>query len=112
MADAFTLATTLPPFLFSGNQSVALAPVVSATYEVADHTKRLNTNTHLFQLEAINRSIMSGRNADKDVEDYKKTIKQFHMANIAKMPATQTMPVLGRSSLTSATMKHSQKAME
>lgn len=114
MADAYTLATTLPPDLYSANQSIALTPVVSATYEPTDFARKTGTQTHLTKLEAINRAVMSGRRdlADNVIDGIKKDIADYHSQNIAKMPATQTVPVLGMSSLKMATMKHAQKAME
>ena len=114
MADAFTLATTLPPDLFQGNKAVALAPVVSATYESTDFTRGLNTRSHLANYEAISRAVMSGQRdlADNVIDKVKKDIEAYHMGNIAKMPVTKTATVLGMHSLKSITMKHSQKAME
>ena len=114
MADAFTLALTLPPDLFQGNKAVALAPVVSATYESADFSRTMNTRPHLANYEAISRAVMSGQRdlADNVIEKVKKDMDAYHTGNIAKMPATKSVPVLGMSSLKSATMKHSQKAME
>ena len=115
MADAFTLATTLPPDLFSANQSVRLTPVVSATYEPADFARTINNQTHLMKLEAINRAVMSGRRdlADNVIEEVKSGIEAYHTQNIAKMPPTQTIPVLGMSSsLKMATMKHSQNSIQ
>lgn len=114
MANAFTLATTLPPDLFQANKAVALAPVVSATYESADFSRSMNTRPHLANYEAISRAVMSGQRdlADNVVDKVKKDIEAYHTGNIAKMPVTKSVPVLGMSSLKSATMKHSQKAME
>lgn len=114
MADAFKLATTLPPFLFESNNAMALTPVVSATYEPADYEKKVNTQGHLFRLEAINRAVMSGRMdlADNIVEGVKKNIEAYHSQNIAKMPPTQSVPVLGMASMKSMTMKHMKNAME
>lgn len=108
------MATTLPPDLYSGNQSIALTPPISATYEPADFERKNNNQTHLTKLEALNRAVMAGRRdlADNVVEEIKKGIADYHSQNVAKMPATQTMPVLGMSSLKMATMKHSQKAMQ
>lgn len=114
MADAFTLATTLPPFLFESNNAVALAPVVSATYEPADFEKKMNTQSHLTRLEAINRAVMSGKRdlADNVVADVKSRIETYHQTNMKNAPqVTTSMPLLGMSSLKSATMKHSQNAM-
>jgi len=114
MANAFKLATTLPPFLFDANSSMALAPVVSATYEPADFEKKMNTQGHLTRLEAINRAVMSGKRdlADNIVADVKSRIETYHQTNMKNMPQVQSaMPLLGMSSLKSATMKHSQNAM-
>lgn len=114
MANAFTLATTLPPDLYQGNQSIALAPVVSATYESADITRSMNTRPHLVNYEAINRAVMSGQRdlADNVIDKVKKDIEAYHSGNIAKMPPTQSVAVLGMASMKSATMKHSQKSMQ
>lgn len=114
MADAFTLATTLPPDLFSANQSVRIAPVVSGSYEIADVDRKNADKTHLINLEAINRAMMSGRRdlADNVIDEVKRGIAAYHTQNISKMPPVQSVPVLGMSSIKTATMKHSQKAME
>lgn len=112
MADAFTLASTLPPFLYQGNQSMVLTPVISATYEPADFEKKVNTQGHLFNLEAINRAVMSGKNVDANVDSYKKKIAEYHSNNIAKMPTIESVPVLGMASMKTITMKHLKNAME
>lgn len=115
MADAFTLATTLPPFLFESNKSVALAPVVSATYEPADFERKLNTQTHLFDMEAINRSVMSGKKdmTNQLVSKMSANIQSYHEGNMKRIPPTDTIPVLGMTaSMKSITMKHMKNAME
>lgn len=112
MANAFKLATTLPPFLYDGTQSIALTPVVSATYAPEDFERRLNTQTHLLGLETINRAVMSGKNVAESVEMVKKSIRAYHEANIRKMPAVESLPVLGMPTMKSMTMKHMKNAME
>jgi len=93
---------------------MALTPVVSATYEPADFEKKLNTQSHLVRLETINRAVMSGRPAlvDESVMRAQKNIANYHQSNISALPKVgDSMPVLGMSSLKTATLKHSQNAM-
>jgi hypothetical protein len=114
MADPFTLAVTLPPFLFDSNKSMALAPVVSATYAPPDFEKKLNKQVHLLGLESINRAVMSGKNVAETVTDVTDKIDAYHKGNMERFKdSAKAVPILGMdSTLKSATQKHMAKSKE
>jgi hypothetical protein len=111
MADPFTLAVTLPPFLFDSNKSMPLAPVVSATYSSADFEKRVNKRVGL---ESVNRAVMSGKNVDKTITDVTDKIDAYHKGNMERFKSiSEPIPILGMdSTLKSATQKHMAKSKE
>jgi len=116
MADAFTLAATLPPFLFDAAQSVAIAHPVSATYTLDDY-KRMVDDQQL-QVKDTQRLAGLARSGDKAalqraVEDVQTKISAYHAKNQERFAPQQAQPVLGMdSSLKNATMKHKQKTEE
>jgi hypothetical protein len=115
MANPFTLAVTLPPFLFDGSQTEKKQPVVSATYTPEDYKQNFMNTRHLDHLESINRAVMSGRRdmADNMVEMAKDRIAEFHQANMERFKTTPAEPILGmQMSLKTATAKHQTKSTE
>jgi hypothetical protein len=115
MADPFTLAVTLPPFLFDSSQAEKKQPVVSATYTPADYKRNFMNTTHLEHLESINRAVMSGRKdvADNMVQMAKDRVAEYHQFNKERFKTTQPTEILGmQTSLKTATAKHQAKSSE
>jgi hypothetical protein len=115
MADPFTLAVTLPPFLYDGSQSEKKQPVVSATYTPDDYKRNVMNTIHLEHLESINRAIMSGRRdlADNMIQMAKDQVNDYHQFNKERFKTKQEpVEILGQASLKTATAKHQAKKTE
>lgn len=115
MANPFTMAITLPPFLYDGSQTEKKQPVVSATYTPADYKRNFMNTIHLEHLESINRAVMSGRKdvADNMVEMAKDRVAEYHQANKERFKTTQPTEILGmQTSLKTMTAKHQAKKTE
>jgi hypothetical protein len=115
MADAFTFAVTLPPFLYDSSQTEKKQPVVSATYTPDDYKRNFMNTIHLEHLESINRAVQSGRRdlADNMVQMAKDRVAEYHQKNQERFKTTESIPVLGmQTSLKTATAKHQAKSSE
>ena len=109
MANPFTLAVTLPPFLYDGSQSEKKQPVVSATYTPEDYKRNFMNTTHLEHLESINRAIMSGRRdlADNIIQMAKDRVAEYHQFNKERFKVQEASPIPGmQPSMKTATAKH------
>ena len=115
MADPFTLAVTLPPFLYDSSQTEKKPPVVSATYTPEDYKRNFMNTIHLEHLESINRAIQSGRRdlADNMIQMAKDRISDYHEANKKRFKVSQEpVDILGQTTLKTATAKHQAKSSE
>jgi hypothetical protein len=109
MADSFTLAVTLPPFLYDSSQSEKLQPVVSATHTPADFKRNFMNTVHLEHLESINRAMMSGRKdlADNMIQMAKDRVADYHQMNKERFKTQEPVAIPGlQPSMKSATAKH------
>ena len=115
MADPFTLAVTLPPFLYDSSQTEKKPPVISATYTPADYKRNFMNTMHLEHLESVNRAVQSGRRdlADNMIQMAKDKISEYHQANKDRFKTQQPAEILGmQTSLKTATAKHQAKSSE
>ncbi len=116
MADAFTLAATLPPFLFDAAQSTPIAHPVSATYVSEDYQRMIDDQRLQFaDMQRVATLARSGNKEalDRAVKDVQAKISAYHAKNQQRFAPEQAQPVLGMdSSLKNATMKHKQKSEE
>lgn len=109
MADPFTLATTLPPFLYDSSQTEKKQPAVSATYTPEDYKRNFMNTRHLEHLESINRAVMSGRRdlADNMIQMAKDHVADYHQFNKERFKVQQATPIPGlQPSMKTATAKH------
>jgi hypothetical protein len=109
MADPFTLAVTLPPFLYDSSQSEKKQPVVSATYTPVDFKRNFMNTMHLEHLESINRAMMSGRRdlADNMIQMAKDKVADYHQMNKERFKTQEAVPIPGmQPSMKMATAKH------
>jgi len=109
MANPFTLAVTLPPFLYDSSQAEKKQPVVSATYTPDDYKRNFMNTVHLEHLESINRAVMSGRRdlADNMIQMSKDQIADYHQFNKERFKVQDPTPIPGmQPSMKTATAKH------
>ena len=115
MANPFTLAMTLPPFLYDGSQTEKKQPVISATYTPEDYKRNFMNTRHLEHLESINRAVMSGRRdvADNLVQMAKERIADYHQFNQERFKVSEPQAIPGmQMNLKTATAKHQAKSTE
>lgn len=110
MADAYTMAITLPPFLYESQQKELLPKVLSATYTPKEYAAAVGVKAqHNQMLEQVNRAVMGGnqQHINSAIAAAHDSITAYHQKNIANMPKDTAQPIPGRgmNSLKMATEK-------